>query len=30
MNDCTERHMPPPSNDTSGEGQENMPKEGTA
>ena len=34
MSDCTERHTPPPSNDVSGEGQgqgqESMPKEGTA
>jgi len=30
MSDCTERHTPPPSSDVSGEGQESMPKEGTA
>jgi len=30
MNDCTERHTPPPNNDMPGEGQEGMPKEGTA
>jgi len=28
--DCTERHTPPPRNDVPGEGQEGMPKVGTA
>jgi len=30
MTDCTERHTPPPINDLPGEGQEGMPKGGTA
>ena len=30
MSDCTERHTSQPHNDMPGEGQEGMPKEGTA
>jgi len=30
MSDCTERHTPSLYSDVSGEGQERMPKEGTA
>jgi hypothetical protein len=30
MTDCTERHLPAPEDDLAGEGQEGMPKEGTA